>query len=69
MEVENGVYRHYRGNDYEVLGTAQHSDTLEEMVVYKALYGDNQLWVRPLHVFLEQVVHEGAKKSRFQKIA
>jgi len=68
MQPQNGTYRHYKGNDYQVLGLAQHFETLEEMVVYKALYGDNQLWVRPRANFLEEVVHEGVKQPRFRRI-
>ncbi|MCX6791152.1 MAG: DUF1653 domain-containing protein, partial [Candidatus Gribaldobacteria bacterium] len=48
QNLKRGVYQHYKGNFYEVLGVARHSETLEEMVVYKALYGDNDVWVRPL---------------------
>lgn len=68
MEPEVGLYRHYKGGEYEVLGRAQHSETLEEMVVYKALYGDNQLWVRPRSKFLEEVFVDGVKHPRFQKL-
>lgn len=68
MKPEKGVYRHFKGNNYRVLGTAQHAKSLEEMVVYKAMYGDKQLWVRPLHEFFEAVEHEGVKQPRFCKI-
>ena len=51
----NGIYQHYKGNRYEVIATARHSETLEDMVVYKMLYGDFSLWVRPLTMFLEDV--------------
>jgi len=67
MEPENGKYRHYKGNVYEVLGVAKHSETLEELVVYKSL-NDGQIWVRPRKMFLEEVVWEGKKQPRFQKI-
>jgi len=60
-----GKYQHYKGGLYEVLGTAIQSDAEEEMVVYKALYGDSQLWVRPLSEFLEEVDIKGEKKPRF----
>ncbi|OIO07262.1 DUF1653 domain-containing protein [Candidatus Falkowbacteria bacterium CG_4_10_14_0_2_um_filter_41_15] len=60
-----GKYQHYKGGLYEVLGVAIQSDTEEELVVYKALYGHNQLWVRPLAEFLEEVDVAGEKKSRF----
>ena len=54
----NGVYKHFKGNYYIVLGIAKHSETQEECVVYRALYGDNELWVRPLDLFLSEVDHE-----------
>ncbi|HET8710026.1 MAG TPA: DUF1653 domain-containing protein [Spongiibacteraceae bacterium] len=60
-----GIYRHYKGNLYEVLGVAQHSETHEHLVVYRALYGDFGLWVRPLSMFTEEVVHEGCRQPRF----
>jgi hypothetical protein len=68
--MELGLYKHYKGNMYEVLGVAKHSETLENMVVYKATYqpeGEN-LWVRPLKMFLETVIIEGVEKKRFEKI-
>lgn len=64
--VRTGTYRHYKGKDYEVLGTATHSETLERLVVYRPLYGHRDLWVRPLGMFLETVVHEGTERPRFQ---
>lgn len=67
-EPECGKYRHYKGYEYEVIGTAQHSETLEEMVVYLALYGDNQLWVRSRIKFLEEVLVDGVKQPRFKRI-
>jgi hypothetical protein len=70
MNMELGLYKHYKGNIYEVIGVAKHSETLEEMVVYKATYqpeGHN-LWVRPLKMFLETVIIEGVEKNRFEKI-
>ena len=70
MSLELGTYKHYKGNIYEVVGIAQHSETLEELVVYKATYqkeGEN-LWVRPLNMFLETVEIEGVIMSRFEKI-
>lgn len=63
-----GRYRHYKGNEYEVIGVARHSETLEELVVYKALYGDNDLWVRPLAMFIEEVDVEGKKMPRFEYV-
>lgn len=63
--IKPGIYRHYKGNEYEVIGTARHSETLEEVVVYRALYGEYGLWVRPLAMFAETVVVEGKEVSRF----
>jgi hypothetical protein len=63
-----GKYRHYKGNEYEVIGVAEHSETLEELVVYRALYGDGGLWVRPLVMFLEDVSVDGEKVPRFMYI-
>jgi len=70
MEIKPGKYRHYKGNFYEVIGVGRHSETLEEVVVYRALYeseyGKNSLWVRPKAMFLEEVVLEGGKVPRFK---
>ncbi|GFO57469.1 hypothetical protein GMSM_44760 [Geomonas sp. Red276] len=60
-----GSYRHYKGNEYEVIGIARHSETEEEMVVYRKLYGDRSLWVRPLAMFQEQVEVDGRLVPRF----
>ncbi len=60
-----GRYRHYKGNDYEVIGIARHSETEEELVVYRKLYGDGSLWVRPLVMFMEEVAVEGRRIPRF----
>ena len=65
MEVKKGRYRHFKGMEYEVLGVARHSETLEEMVVYRALYGEGGLWVRPAAMFLETVEREGKIFPRF----
>jgi len=69
-EIVKGIYEHYKGKSYEVLGTALHSETLEPMVVYKALYkGDfppGTLWVRPLAMFKENVVVDGKSMQRFR---
>lgn len=61
-----GEYEHYKGGHYQVLGVARHSETLEELVVYKALYDAGSLWVRPLGMFLEDVEIEGVKRPRFE---
>ena len=60
-----GKYRHYKGRDYEVLGVAKHSETQEPLVVYRCLYGDFGLWVRPLSMFLESVELGGETLPRF----
>lgn len=64
-ELKPGRYRHFKGNEYEVLGVATHSETLEPMVVYRALYGEGGLWVRPLSMWTEQVERDGYKGPRF----
>jgi len=61
-----GRYRHYKGNEYEVIGIARHSETEEELVVYRTLYGDHSLWVRPRGMFLESVTVDGQVKLRFE---
>ncbi len=68
MTIEPGRYRHYKGNDYEVLFTARHSETEEELVVYRKLYGDRSHWVRPLQMFAETVVVDGHEVSRFARV-
>jgi len=66
MEIKKGIYRHYKGNEYEVLMVARHSETEEEMVVYRALYGEYGIWVRPLAMFVEKVEVNGEEVDRFQ---
>ncbi len=66
MMVEPGRYRHYKGNEYEVVGTARHSETEEEFVVYRALYGERGLWIRPRAIFEETVTVDGKDVPRFQ---
>ena len=68
IEVSPGRYRHYKGNDYEVLGVARHSETEEELVVYRALYGDGGLWVRPKAMFVETVTVNGTQVPRFARV-
>jgi hypothetical protein len=64
-DIRAGRYRHYKGRDYEVIGVARHSETEEEMVVYRMLYGDFSLWVRPLAMFAGEVEAEGRRVPRF----
>lgn len=63
-----GKYRHYKGKEYEVICVAKHSETLKEIVVYRALYGTGQIWVRPLKMFIEKVEVNGEKIPRFSLI-
>jgi hypothetical protein len=65
--IPTGKYRHYKGNDYEVIGVATHSETREELVVYRPLYGERALWVRPLAMFNETVTINGQTQPRFTK--
>ena len=65
--VQLGIYRHYKGNLYRVIGIANHSETLEEMVVYQPLYGEQKLWVRPLHMW-DNVI-DGAGVKRFELVS
>lgn len=66
--LKPGRYRHYKGNDYQVLGVAKHSEDESELVVYRPLYGEGRLWVRPLAMFCEQVVVNGQLVPRFARI-
>lgn len=77
MSIENlppmiitppGLYRHYKGNIYEVVDTVRHSETLEPLTLYRALYGDHGLWVRPAAMFLEEIEIGGVKQARFAKV-
>ena len=65
--IQPGRYRHYKGNFYEVIDVARHSETEEQMVVYRCLYGDYSLWVRPLVMFQEKVEIKGEKVPRFAR--
>ena len=68
MDIQTGLYRHFKGNLYEVIGTALHSETRETMVVYRALYGENGLWVRPAAMWSEIIDRDGYHGPRFQYI-
>ncbi len=65
MEIKPGKYRHFKGNEYEVIGTARHSETEEELVVYRPLYGGGGLWVRPVSMWNETVEQDGKTLPRF----
>ena len=66
--IQPGRYRHFKGKEYQVIGTARHSETLEEMVVYRALYGDGGLWVRPAAMWSELVEQDGYCGPRFTPV-
>lgn len=68
LTIAPGLYEHYKGMRYEVLGTARHSETLEPMAVYRALYGEHGLWVRPVAMFLEAIEINGVSRKRFQRM-
>ena len=67
-EIQPGRYRHFKGNEYEVISIARHSETTEPMVVYRALYGDHGTWVRPADMWNETIEREGKTFKRFEKI-
>jgi hypothetical protein len=67
-EPAPGQYRHFKGGMYTVVGIATHSETGEQLVVYRALHGEGTLWVRPLSMFVENVTHEGKSKPRFMRL-
>ena len=67
-ELPTGRYRHYKGGEYEVIGTVRHSETLEPLVLYRALYGARGLWVRPAAMFAEEVVVDGLPQPRFRRL-
>ena len=64
-DIKPGIYQHYKGQRYKVVGVARHTETEEQLVAYWALYGEGGLWVRPLAMFLEQVTVAGEKQPRF----
>ena len=68
IKLRPGIYRHFKGNEYRLLYTAKHSETLEDMVVYQALYGERGIWVRPAAMWLEEVERDGYRGPRFQWI-
>jgi hypothetical protein len=67
--IRLGRYRHYKGGEYEVIGLARHSETLEALVLYRALHGDGGLWVRPQAMFFESVDAGGTTRPRFEPLA
>ena len=67
IETPKGLYRHYKGLMYEVLGTVRHSESLEPMTLYRALYGERGMWVRPAAMFEEEVVIDGLRQPRFER--
>lgn len=69
MSVVPGRYRHFKGKEYQVIGVATHSETGEPLVVYRPLYGEGALWVRPLSMFTESVEHQGVPLPRFRLIS
>ena len=68
IETLPGRYRHYKGGLYEVIGTVRHSETLEPMTLYRALYGEHGLWVRPAAMFAQEVVIDGVRQQRFSLV-
>ena len=68
IETPPGRYRHYKGGEYEVLGTVRHSETLEPMTLYRALYGQHGLWVRPAAMFAQTVTVQGITRRRFEPL-
>ena len=68
MELQPGIYRHFKGNTYRLIGVASHSETLEPMVIYQALYGERKLWVRPASMWTETIDRDGYHGPRFQYI-
>ena len=68
IETPPGLYRHYKGGQYRVLGTVRHSETLEPLTLYQALYGQQGLWVRPAAMFAETIEVEGQRQARFARI-
>lgn len=67
-KIKKGIYQHYKGNYYEIIDSARHTETLEEFVIYRALYGNHELWIRPLAMFLQDVEIHGIRTKRFQYV-
>lgn len=68
MDIRPGRYRHFKGNEYEVLFIAKHSETMESVVVYRALYGEHGVWVRPAEMWTEHVERDGYSGPRFYRV-
>jgi hypothetical protein len=68
IETPPGLYRHYKGGEYRVVGTVRHSETLEPLTLYQALYGQRGLWVRPAAMFVEHIEVDGRRQPRFQRV-
>ncbi|MBU0975506.1 MAG: DUF1653 domain-containing protein [Patescibacteria group bacterium] len=70
MKIKPGIYKHYKGHKYRVIGIVKHSETLEDLVIYEALYDNelSKLWVRPLELFIDEVEYEGKKMKRFEQV-
>lgn len=66
--LKKGRYRHFKGNEYEVIGVGKNSETLEPVVIYKALYGDGDIWVRPYSMWFDTVIKDGVEYTRFTYI-
>lgn len=69
IQTPPGLYRHYKGGLYEVIDTVRHSESLEPMTLYRALYGQRGLWVRPAAMFMERVTIDGVEQARFQAVS
>lgn len=68
MTISKGIYQHFKGKRYQVIDIARHSETGEQYVVYRALYGDEGLWIRPLAMFLETIERDGKTLLRFERV-
>ena len=68
MTINKGIYQHFKGNRYQVVDTARHSETGETFVVYRALYGDHVLWLRPLEMFVQTIERDGKSVPRFKLV-